>query len=67
MHTLRVLAGLAGDYRFTATILFVIVFASVLTIFGADFDLVIAVLLLGCATAVYEHHQHQTRSKATSE
>ena len=54
MFGLRDVIALAGDYRFTATVAFVVLFVSLLKLLGADFDLVIAILLLGCATAVYE-------------
>jgi uncharacterized membrane protein YjjP (DUF1212 family) len=67
VHALRFLVVLAGDYRFTATLVLVVVSASIFKIFGGDFDVVIAVLLLGCATAVYEHIQHQAQDKVTPE
>jgi hypothetical protein len=55
MDELRIIAALAADYRFTGTIAFTLFFALVLRLLGAEVDIVFSILVLGCATAVYEH------------
>jgi hypothetical protein len=66
MSALRSIAALAGDYRFTATIAFVVLTACTLRFFGAELELLAAVLLLGALTAVFEHHQSRTQDKTAA-
>lgn len=65
MTALRTVVALVGDYRFSATIAFVVLTACVLRFFGAELELLLAILLIGSLTAVYEHSQHQARDRRT--
>jgi hypothetical protein len=65
MPVLRTVVTLVGDYRFSATTAFVVLMACVLRFFGAELELLLAILLIGGVTAVYEHNQHHQRDRRT--
>jgi hypothetical protein len=53
------LTSIIGADRFARTVLFVVCFACVLAfVFQATIDIIIAIVVLGCVTAVVEHVMH---------
>lgn len=61
MPAFRACFALVTDYRFAAIILLVVLVACALRGFGAEPEIIIAVLVLSCMSAVYEHRHHQAR------
>ena len=60
----RSIIAIASQNSFVSTVLFVVCFACILAfVFEATIDIVIAVVTLGCVTAVAEHamHPHNNR------
>jgi hypothetical protein len=66
MTALRSVIALVGDYRFTATIAFVVFMAVALRLFGAEIELLAAVLVIGCISAGYEHSRPHSQDKRRS-
>ena len=63
MTALRNVVALVGDYRFTANIALVVFTGLALRLFGAELELLAAVLIVGCLTTTYEHSQPRTQDK----
>jgi hypothetical protein len=60
----RNIIALASQNSFVSTVLFVVCFACILAfVFDATFDIVVAVVTLGCVTAVAEHVMHSRRNR----
>jgi hypothetical protein len=56
--------AIASQSSFVSTVLFVVCFACVLAIvFEATIDIIIAIVMLGCVTAVAEHVMHSRNDR----
>ena len=64
MHSLwQSLTAVVGEVSFVWTVLFVVFFACVLAfVFEATIDIVVAIVTLGCLTAIAEHVMHHRNS-----